>query len=201
MRLNATMWNIPNIMTMGRICVLPLIVYLIWPGIETRETCFWAGMLYGISGALDMLDGAVARMTDSVTEFGKFLDPLADKVFNLVTLIALLQLPGPRVPVWLVSVVVIREVAVTGLRAIAASGGIVIAAGDSGKVKTTFATLGTAGLLMHYTYLINWGFAVTPVSLHRLGLALTYISLLYSVGSAINYTRGYVQARTAVPSS
>mgnify|MGYP001279251238 CR=1 FL=1 len=117
---------------------------------------------------------------NSVTEFGKFLDPLADKVFNLVTLIALLQLPGPRIPVWLVSIVIIREVAVTGLRAIAASGGVVIAAGDSGKVKTTFGTLGTAGLLMHYTYLVDWGFAVTPVSLHRLGLALTYISLLYS---------------------
>ncbi len=195
------MWNIPNIMTMGRICVLPLIVYFIWPGIETRETCFWAGVLYGISGALDMLDGAVARMTNSVTEFGKFLDPLADKVFNLVTLIALLQLPGPRVPVWLVSIVIVREVAVTGLRAIAASGGIVIAAGDSGKVKTTFGTLGTCGLLMHYTYLIDWGFAVTPVSLHRLGLALTYISLVYSIGSAITYTHGFIEAKKTAPAS
>ena len=191
------MWTIPNILTLARICVLPLIVYLIWPGIETRETCFWAGLLYAASGILDIVDGAIARLTNSVTTLGKFLDPLADKVFHLVTLIALLQLPGPRVPLWIVALFIVRELAVTGLRAIAASEGVVIAAGGGGKVKTTFGTLGTIGLLMHYTYIIDWGFFVTPVSLHRLGLALTYISVIYSIGSAITYCRHFASAHRA----
>ena len=197
------MWTIPNILTLARICVLPLILYLIWPGLETRETCFWAGVLYGASGALDMLDGAIARMTNSVTTFGKFLDPLADKIFHLVTLIALLQLPGPRVPLWIVALFIVRELAVTGLRGIAAAEGVVIAAGGGGKVKTTFGTIGTVGLLMHYTYVIDWGFFVTPVSLHRLGLALTYISVVYSIGSAFTYCRLFVKAhrKAAGPSA
>jgi CDP-diacylglycerol--glycerol-3-phosphate 3-phosphatidyltransferase len=191
------MWTIPNIMTMGRICVLPLILYLIWPGVETRETCFWAGIIYAISGILDIVDGAIARLTNSVTTFGKFLDPLADKIFHLVTLVALLQLPGPRIPVWVVSVFIIRELAVTGLRAIAASEGMVIAAGDSGKVKTTFGTIGTVGLLMHYTYIIDWGPFSTAVSLHRVGLAFTYISVLYSISSAITYARSFIRVHNA----
>src|SRR5262245_39678270 len=121
------MWNLPNMLTMARLGLLPIIVALVWPGLETRATCLWAGVLYASGGILDMADGWAARRFQQVTVLGKFLDPLADKLFHLVTLIALLQLPGPRVPPWVVMLFLARELAVTGLRGIAVSEGIVIA--------------------------------------------------------------------------
>lgn len=189
-----SMWNLPNILTMARVGALPVILFLLWPGVENRETCFWAGILYGIAGALDMVDGAIARRLNLVTNFGKFLDPLADKVFYLVALVALLQLPGPRVPAWVVMLVLVRELAITGLRGIAVSDGIVIAAGKGGKVKTTFATLGIFCLIIHYPYPINFGFAEAIFDFHRLGLWVTYLSVAFSVSSGTGYIRGFAKA-------
>jgi len=188
------MWTIPNILTLARMGFLPVIVILIWPGIETRETCFWAAVVYAIAGIFDMVDGAIARYTNSVTVFGKFLDPLADKVFYLVTLIALLQLPGPRVPFWLVMVILIRELAITGLRGIAASEGIVIAAGKGGKFKATLATFGIVALLIHYPYPISFGFISFNADIHRVGLWLTYLSVGFALTSAVEYIYGFSQA-------
>src|SRR5437868_2223374 len=85
-------WTLPNTITLSRIATLPIVVALVWPGYETRETCFWASVIYAASGVLDIVDGALARRIGQVTVMGKFLDPLADKLFYLVTLIALLQL-------------------------------------------------------------------------------------------------------------
>ncbi len=187
-------WTVPNVLTVARLGLLPLIVVLIWPTIETRETCFWAAVVFALAGALDMLDGAIARRMNQVTVFGKFLDPLADKLFYLTTLIALLQLQGPRVPPWLVMIILTRELAITGLRGIAASEGIVIAAGEGGKVKTSFATVGTIGLLMHYPYLINFGFARVTIDMHRTGLWLTYLATGFAVTSGVEYLVGFSRA-------
>lgn len=187
-------WTLPNIITMARLGLLPLVVVLIWPGIESRETCFWAAMLYACGGILDVLDGILARRRNEVTVLGKFLDPLADKLFYLVTLIALLQLQGPRVPFWLVMVVLIRELAITGLRGIAATDGIVIAAGEGGKMKTTLATVGVVGLLLHYPYLIEFGFTSVMIDMHRAGLWLNYLSVAFAVLSAVQYFWGFQQA-------
>ena len=187
-------WTLPNIVTMARLGLLPFIVALVWPGIETRETCFWAATLYMVGGVLDMVDGLLARRRNQVTVLGKFLDPLADKLFYLITLIALLQLQGPRVPPWLVMIVVARELAITGLRAIAASEGIVIAAGEGGKMKTTLATIGTIGLLLHYPYLINFGPFAAMIDMHRTGLWVTYFSVAFSLSSAAEYIVGFSRA-------
>lgn len=198
------MWNLANILTVSRLATLPLIVALIWPGLETRETSFWAAILYVASGILDVVDGAVARRTNTVTVVGKFLDPLADKLFYIVTLIALLQLPEPRIAAWMVMVVVIRELSITGLRSIAVSEGIVIGAERGGKYKTSFATAGTCALLIHYPYMVNFGFASAVVDPHSVGMWITYISLIYSVTSGIGYVRGFAQAhksRRDAPSS
>lgn len=190
-------WNLPNVLTMGRLGLLPFIVLLVWPGIESRETCFWAAMLYAAGGVLDVADGIVARRTHQVTVFGKFLDPLADKLFYLVTLIALLQLQGPRVPPWIVMIMLARELSITGLRGIAASEGIVIAAGEGGKMKTTLATLGMIGLLIHYPYLINFGFFTAMIDMHRTGLWLTFLSVGFAVSSAVEYVLGFRRALAA----
>lgn len=187
-------WTIPNIMTMARLSVLPIIVFLIWPGVENRETSFWAAMIFGASSAFDMLDGYMARKLNQVTVLGQFLDPLADKLFYLITLVALLQLQGPRVPPWLVMIILARELAVTGLRAIAAAEGLVIAAGEGGKVKATFASLGVVGLLIHYPYLVNFGFTQVTIDLHRAGLWITYLSAAFAVTSGWGYYAGFARA-------
>ena len=188
------MWNVPNVLTMARLGLLPIIVLLIWPGIESRETCFWAAMLYCLGGVLDMVDGAIARRYGLVTAFGKFLDPLSDKLFYLVTMIALLQLQGPRIPPWLVMIVLMRELSITGLRAIAVSEGIVIDAKEGGKFKTVFGTIGMCGLLIHYPYLINFGPIETIVDFHIAGLWVTFFSVAFSVTSGVGYIRGFVRA-------
>ena len=191
------MWNIPNTLTLARLGVLPIVVFLVWPGIESRETCSWAALLYGCGAVLDVVDGYIARRYDMVTVFGKFLDPLADKLYYLVTLIALLQLPGQRIPPWVVMVVITRELAITGLRGIAVSEGVVIAAGEGGKIKTTFATIGAGMLLLHYPYMLDFGLFSLHINFHRVGLWATYLSVAFSVVSALQYVRGFVQAHRA----
>lgn len=191
------MWNLPNIITMARIACLPLIVMLVWPGIESRMTCFWAAILYSVAGLSDLVDGMLARRLNQVTVIGKFLDPLADKLFYLVTMLALLQLPGPRIPLWVVMVVLVRELAITGLRAIAVTEGVVIAAGDGGKMKTSFATVGMACLLAHYPYYVNFGFAAAELDFHVIGLWITFISVAFSLTSGVGYLRGFSAALRA----
>jgi CDP-diacylglycerol--glycerol-3-phosphate 3-phosphatidyltransferase len=186
---------------MARLACLPIILTLVWPGIESRMTCFWAGIIYAIAGITDLLDGFLARRLGQVTVVGKFLDPLSDKLFYLVTMLALLQLPGPRVPLWVVMVVLVRELSITGLRAIAVTEGIVIAAGEGGKMKTTFATIGMTCLLAHYPYVIHWGFTATQVSFHMIGLWVTYVSVAFSVVSGIGYMRGFANALKVKPAT
>jgi len=186
--------NLPNTITCFRLTLLPLVCALIWPGRATPTGVFWAAIAYAVAGILDVVDGVIARRTGQVTGLGKFLDPLVDKLFYLVTLIALLQLPGPWVPPWVVMLVLIRELAVTGLRGIAASEGIVIAAGEGGKVKTSFATAGIVALILHYPCIIYLGFTTLVVDARVVGLWLTYISLFYSCSSAYGYVRAFVQA-------
>lgn len=190
------LWTLPNILTLSRIAVLPIIVTLIWPGIESRESSFWAGIAYTFAGATDFVDGYFARRLGQVSVIGKFLDPLSDKLFYLVTLLALLQLPTPRVPFWVVVCVLVRELAITGLRAIASAEGVVIAADRGGKLKTIFATGGMVFLLIHYRTIVGIGSFVTIVDFHLVGLGLTYISLFYSIRSAVDYLRGFQQALT-----
>ncbi len=185
------MWTLPNLLTLGRLALLPVILFLVWPGIETRETCVWAAIIYGVAGVTDLLDGMLARRLGQVTVIGKFLDPLSDKLFYLVTMLGLLQLPGPRIPLWVVMIVLVRELSITGLRAIAVGEGIVIAAGEGGKMKTTFATIGMTLLLAHYPYVIQFGFAAVQINFHLVGLWVTYVSVAASVLSGIGYVRGF----------
>ena len=100
-----------------------------------------------------------------------------------------MQLPGERVPAWIVMFILTRELAITGLRGIAAAQGVVIDAGQEGKIKTVFVTVGTCALIMHYDYYIDVGFYQGVISCMEIGLLMTYISLAYSTISAFDYTR------------
>jgi CDP-diacylglycerol--glycerol-3-phosphate 3-phosphatidyltransferase len=188
------MRNLPNMITLFRLTLLPVVCALMWPGRATPSGVFWAAMAYVVAGILDVVDGAIARYTGQVTALGQFLDPLADKLFYLVTLIALLQLPGQWVPPWVVMFTLVRELAVTGLRGIAVGEGIVIPAGEAGKVKTSFATAGIVSLILHYPCVLFLGFGTYPVDAHLVGLWLTYISLIFSGTSALGYTLAFAKA-------
>ena len=188
------MWNLPNSLTLLRLAVLPLVLLLIWPGIENPKTCFWASLIYAVGAITDILDGYYARKHNLVTNVGKFLDPLTDKLYFLIVLIAFMQFTPSRIPGWLCMIALTRELAVTGLRGIAAAEGLVIAAGEGGKVKTVFASIGMVMLLVHYPYEIDLGFIGFTLSFHILGLWVIGISILFSITSAIQYTLDFMSS-------
>jgi len=128
----------------------------------------------------DFFDGYLARRHAYTTNMGKFLDPLADKLIVMAALTMLAAMPRePRVPAWMVVVVVGRELAVTGLRAIASDEGLVLAAEELGKYKTAFQMFAVLGLLMHYPRLgIDW---------HAAGMYFLWISMVVGLWSALDY--------------
>ena len=128
----------------------------------------------------DFLDGYIARNYGSGTDLGKFLDPLADKLVVSAALIMLAAIPrSPRVPAWIVVVLVSREILVTGLRAVAATEGRIIAAEDLGKYKMVLQSIAVQGLLVHYTYF--------HIDFFAGGMFILWIALALSVWSGVEY--------------
>jgi CDP-diacylglycerol--glycerol-3-phosphate 3-phosphatidyltransferase len=181
--------NLPNAITLIRIAMIP--VFLWFTYYESRVDSFIAALVYAATGATDFLDGWVARRKGLVTVIGKFLDPLADKLVVMAALVMLVHLG--RVAAWVVIVVMAREFIVTGLRTIAMSEGIVIAAGQEGKHKTSFQVAGIAFLLLHYTYPIDFGLFTVDMDANRVGTWLLYIAIFFSVWSAAIYFRGFIR--------
>ena len=187
--------NLPNAITLTRIALLP--VFLWFTYYESRVASFIAAVTYAITGATDFLDGWVARRKNLVTVIGKFLDPLADKLIVMAALVMLVHLG--RVAAWVVIVVMGREFIVTGLRTIAMSEGIVIAAGREGKHKTAFQVAAITFLLLHYTYPIDAIFFSFELDANRVGTWLLYVSLVFSVWSAVSYFAGFIRAVYEAP--
>ena len=124
--------NLPNKLTMLRILLIPVfmvVLYLGFPG-----ATYVALLIFIVASLTDLLDGKIARKYNLVTDFGKFADPLADKMLTTAALLWFVE--NGQMPAWALLIVVVREFAVSGLRMIAADKGKVIAAGWSGKVKT-----------------------------------------------------------------
>ena len=181
------LWTAPNVLTLLRVAIVPLIVYLLTdPG---RIAGLAAAVLFFCAALTDYFDGYLARKQGIVTTLGKFLDPLADKLLVVSGLIMLAAMPcepgvataacDPRVPAWVVVVIVGRELAVTGLRSIAASEGITLGAEELGKYKTIFQIFALIGLLIHYPYL--------NVDFHAGGMYFLWLSLLLGLWSAGDY--------------
>jgi CDP-diacylglycerol---glycerol-3-phosphate 3-phosphatidyltransferase len=184
------LWSSPNVITLVRIAAIP--IFLVFTYYESRNNSFIAALVYTATAATDFLDGWVARRKNLVTVIGKFLDPLADKLIAMAALVMLVHLG--RVTAWVVILVMAREFAVTGLRTIAMSEGIVIAAGREGKYKTAVQLVGIVFLLLHYRYPIDFLVTTAEVDANRVGTGLLYISVALSLWSAWKYLAGFVSA-------
>lgn len=183
--------NLPNLMTMGRILVIPLVLWLLDRG--TPKDGVYAALVYAGAAITDLLDGIVARRLGIVSVLGKFLDPLADKLLVIGTLVWMV--PMGRIPEWAVILLISREISVTGLRSIASSEGLVIAAGGGGKSKTALQMVGILFLILGYPYhfdLLIFDFGL--VDFVVVGRALIYISLIFSVVSAFEYAKLFLNA-------
>lgn len=189
--LKRDVWNIPNLMTMARIAVIPLILWLIDQG--TPKSGVYAALVYAAAAITDLLDGIIARRMGIVSVLGKFLDPLADKL--LVTAALIWMVPMGRIPEWAVILLISREISITGLRSIASSEGVVISAGDSGKSKTALQMIGILCLIIGYPYHLDLLVAdLGVVDLVVVGRALVYISLIFSLSSALEYVKLFANA-------
>ena len=141
----------------------------------------------------DMLDGYLARKLGVESVLGKFLDPLADKLIVMAALVWLM--PMGRIPAWAVVLLLGRELAVTGLRSVAASEGLVIGAGREGKTKTALQMIGIVALVLGYPYRFRYfGLDLGVVDLCHVGQALVYLSLVFSFASAAQYVRFFATA-------
>lgn len=186
-----SIFNIPNILTLMRIAAIPLMVYLLLTG--ERESSFWAAALFSAASFTDWLDGFVARKMGIVTVFGKFLDPIADKLVVMAALIMII--PLGRVPAWMVLVILGREIIITGLRGIASSEGIVIEASELGKFKTIFQLVAIIALLLHYDY--HWFFSsphpLLLTNMHNVGMFYLWIAFFITVWSGADYLFRFIK--------
>jgi len=164
-----------NRITLMRIlAVVPILILIHF---SSFWTCFAAMLIFLAAAISDFLDGYIARREKQVTNFGKFLDPLADKLLICSILIEMVGLSW--VPAWIAIVIIMRELAVTGLRAVAADKGVVIAADRYGKWKTIMQIVAVVPLLIHYDFL--------GIPFHLLGTILLYVALALTIFSGVNY--------------
>jgi CDP-diacylglycerol--glycerol-3-phosphate 3-phosphatidyltransferase len=182
-----TLWedakNVPNLLTFARVLMIPGCLVFLSRG--TPRDCYYAALVYAAAAITDMLDGWLARKLGLVSVVGKFLDPLADKLIVVATLVWLV--PMGRIPAWAVVLLISREITITALRSIASTEGLVIAAGESGKVKTALQMVGIICLILGYPYRIHFGFDFGVVDLVHVGRLLIYLSLVFSLTSAAQY--------------
>ncbi|MBI5178709.1 MAG: CDP-diacylglycerol--glycerol-3-phosphate 3-phosphatidyltransferase [Nitrospinae bacterium] len=175
--------NLPNKLTLFRIFVVPLIiVFLIKP---SPLYSFLAAVVFTIAAITDWLDGHLARSTGQVTALGKLLDPIADKILIVSVLVPLVGIGS--VPAWLATIIIGRELAVSGIRAVAASEKLIIPAGTLGKYKTVFEIAAIEFLLL------NWDFDV--INFKTIGNLLLFAAVALSLTSATNYFLLYWRSR------
>jgi CDP-diacylglycerol--glycerol-3-phosphate 3-phosphatidyltransferase len=183
--------NLPNLLTMARVFMIPLCLWFLDRG--TPKDCFWAAVVFTVAALTDVADGWLARRMGVVSVLGKFLDPLADKLIVMASLIWMV--PMGRIPGWVVIVLLAREISVTGLRSVAASEGVVIAAGSEGKVKTALQMIGIIALLLGFPYHLRYvGIDLGIVDTSVVGRQLVYASLVFSLLSAFEYVRLFALA-------
>ncbi len=180
-------WNLPNALTVLRIVAIPVLIGLLsFPG---RLASFLAALTFLAAGMTDLLDGFLARRQRLVTRAGKFMDPLADKL--LVSAALIMLIPLGRVEAWLVFVIIGREIAVTGLRAIAAAEGLVIAADRWGKLKTIMQMSALFALILHYPY--------AAINFQQIGTVLIYLAAVITVASGFSYYFTFFHPTSSTP--
>ena len=171
-------WNLPNALTMLRMAVVPAMLAMPWMLSDTASTML--AWLYILAAVTDVVDGWLARRGQQVTQVGKLLDPLADKMLVATSLIMLVSVGRIESwAAWMVVVIVGRELAVTGLRGIASAGGRIMAATWQGKAKTLTQNVAISALLFHYPTL--------GLPAHEIGLSLLAIATLLTLWSGYGY--------------
>lgn len=177
--------NLPNKLTILRVIMIPFFVAALLAKGGTDQTLrYVAAAIFIVASLTDMLDGKIARKYNLVTNFGKFMDPLADKLLVCSALICLIELG--ELPAWMVIIIISREFIISGFRLVASDNGVVIAASYWGKFKTTFQMISVVLLILNIPALAT----VTTV-LVWIALALTVISLVdYLVKNAGVLTEG-----------
>lgn len=180
--------NLPNKLTIFRMILIPVFILVLslpydwttlhWLGASIPTNWLWAAIIFAVASLTDFLDGQIARRQHLVTNFGKFADPLADKLLVITALIFLTSFG--IVPTWMTVVIVIRELAVTGLRTlIVENNGKVLAAQMPGKIKTFSQMFAIFFLYMH-----NWPLSVINFPI---GEILLWIAVIFTIYSGIDY--------------
>ncbi|WP_208422271.1 CDP-diacylglycerol--glycerol-3-phosphate 3-phosphatidyltransferase [Latilactobacillus fragifolii] len=179
--------NLPNKLTMFRIILIPiftLVLVLDVPatavmvaGTSIPVSAIMATVIFIVASLTDLLDGKIARSQHLVTNFGKFADPLADKLLVMTAFIFLVALD--QAPAWVVAIIIWRELAVTGLRLLLSEGGEVMAAAMPGKIKTTTQMLAIILLLLNNVFFNNIGVPLAQIML--------YVCLFFTVYSGTDY--------------
>ena len=172
--------NLPNKLTILRTILIPFfLVAMLWDAVPYGN---WIALvIFAAASITDMLDGKIARKYNLVTNFGKFMDPLADKLLVCSAMIAFVELD--RIPCWVVIVIIAREFIISGFRLVAADNGIVIAAGIWGKIKTA------EQMVMLCILIADFGsvFPAAAVTIHLVENILIYIALILTIISLFDY--------------
>ncbi len=169
--------NLPNVLTLVRILLIPVFVMLLID--PTPDRALAAAIVFVVAAVTDLLDGYVARKTGQITKLGRLLDPIADKLLVLSALILLVQVD--RVSALVAILIIAREVAVTGLRAIAASEGLIMSAEVTGKYKMALQVIAIVLLVLEGTVVETIG------NLHLAGIVTLYLSLILGYVSGAQY--------------
>ena len=168
-------FNVPNVLSFLRIISAPaIIVMMTYPD---KTMSFITAAFFALVCVTDLLDGYLARKNATITTLGKVLDPLADKI--LITGVFIMLIPLGRIPAWVVAVVIIREIAVTGLRSIASSVGVVMSASNSAKMKTIMQIICLVPLIAHYDF---WF-----LNFHESGNILLIFAVALTVWTGVDY--------------
>ena len=167
--------NLPNKITFIRVLLVPVFIIMFYVDIANNQ--IYAGLIFVIAALTDSLDGYIARKNNLVTNLGKFIDPLADKLLVSAALILLVE--SGTIPGWVVITIIAREFAITGFRIIAASEGVTIAASSLGKFKTITQLIAITLLLFDNIIFRNFNIPMDQIFL--------YISLVFTILSGIDY--------------
>ena len=163
--------NLPNKLTIARVIMIPFFVLFLLIGLGGAASKWIALAIFIIASLTDLLDGHIARKYNLVTNFGKFMDPLADKLLVCAAMICLVEMG--RLPAWIVIVIISREFIISGFRLIASDNGRVIAASYWGKFKTTFQMLMICLMIADIAQI-----AVVTAAVMWIALVLTVVSLV-----------------------
>ena len=165
----------PNMLTLFRVAAVPLIVILLM--FPSRITTSIAALIFTAAAITDFLDGFFARQRGLVSNFGKVMDPVADKVLVSTCFIMLTSLGW--IPAWIVCIIIGREIAVTGLRSIIADNGRDVSASGLGKYKTGFQIAAIIPLLIHFQYF--------TIDFHAIGMIFLWAALILTLWSGADY--------------